>query len=497
MWSTIRKYLSAPVFEGNEEKTRKARYLNTILLAAIIILSIFLPLIMGSDFASTRSFFGPSTAVVTSLLAIMIGLFVWIRFGHIQQASFALVALSWIALTFQDASAAGIRDTIYMAYIVIILLAGLLLDVRYSLGVALASLLAGWIFAFMETSGIFIPRIDTAYNMARDFTVIFLLIAVLTYITVSGLQNAIDRLKINASDLEKSNVELRSLQTSLEERVEQRTNELKATTKQTEHRAKQLQTVADVARTTASVQDMETLLPTISRVISEQFGYYHTGIFLNDERHEYAVLKAANSEGGKRMLQRGHALRIGEQGIVGFVAKHGQPRIALDTGEDAVFFNNPDLPNTRSEAALPLIIGEKIIGVLDVQSQESSAFLELDIEVLSTLANLVAVAIENSRLFGQTNNALSELKNTYARFSGMEWEKFSSELNTAGYRYAGFEVEPLLPTQATVSGERAAPNLIQTSGKDNVISIPIKLRGQTLGLLSVTPKTNTQKLGRG
>jgi GAF domain-containing protein len=483
MWASIRKYISPPIYEGDEEKSRKARYLNTILLASIILLIIFLPIVVGSDYQSMQTWFGPSTAVIVFLLAVMIGLFVWIRFGFITQASFILVVLTWLALTVQDYSAAGIRDTIYMGYIIVILLAGLLLDVRYSLGVAIASVVAGWAFAYMEVSGMFIPRIDTAYNMARDFTVIFTLISILAYITVTGLQTAINRLKINAQELETSNQELRELQSTLENRVEQRTNELEITTKQTAQRAKQLQTVADVARTTASVQDINTLLPTISKVISEQFGHYHTGIFLLDERNEYAVLKAANSEGGKKMLNRGHALRIGEQGIVGYVAKFGLPRIALDTGKDAVFFNNPDLPNTRSEAALPLKIGEKITGVLDVQSAQPSAFGESEIGVFSTLADLVAVAIENSRSFSQMNRTLSQLQNTYAQFTGREWEKFSSEMQATGFRYSGLDIEPL------------NSNLILPIESESAIQIPIMLRGQILGHISVNPKSSARTWG--
>jgi len=482
MWASLRKYISSPVYAGDEEKSRKARYLNSILLASIVLLALFLPFIAGSDFISSQTLFGPSTAVISFLLAVMVGLFVLMRFGFINQASIILVVLTWLALTVQDYSAAGIRDTIYMGYILIILLAGLLLDVRYSLGVAIASILAGWSFAYMETVGLLIPRVDTAYNMARDFTVIFILISVITFITISGLQNAIERLKVNAGEIEKSNMELRELQIGLEERVEQRTGELVTTTKQTEQRAKQLQTVADVARTMATVQDMNTLLPTISKVISEQFGYYHTGIFLNDERKEYAVLKAANSEGGKRMLNRGHALRIGEQGIVGYVAKYGQPRIALDTGRDAVFFNNPDLPNTRSEVGLPLIIGEKITGVLDVQSLEPSAFGEAEISVLGTLANLVAVAIENARSFSQTNRTLSELQDTYSKFTGQEWAKFSSDIQTTGFRYSGLEVEPY---------DEAESIPIDSDS----IQVPIKLRGQVLGYLSVKPKSPDQQWG--
>jgi GAF domain-containing protein len=232
----------------------------------------------------------------------------------------------------------------------------------------------------------------------------------------------------------------------------------------------------------ATVQDMDTLLPTITRLISAQFGYYHTGIFLNDERKEFAVLKAANSEGGKKMLDRGHTLRIGEQGIVGYVAKYGQPRIALDTGKDAVFFTNPDLPNTRSEVALPLVIGEKITGVLDVQSLQPSAFGEAEIEVLSTLANLVAVAIENARSFSQMNRALFEMQDTYSRFTGQEWAKFSSDIQTTGFRYSGLEVEPV--------------NSIESNSIDSeTIQVPIKLRGQVLGHLNVRPRSPDQQWG--
>jgi GAF domain-containing protein len=237
------------------------------------------------------------------------------------------------------------------------------------------------------------------------------------------------------------------------------------------------------------------LLPTITKVISEQFGYYHSGIFLNDERGEFAVLKAASSEGGKRMLDRGHALLIGEQGIVGYVSKHGLPRVALDTGRDAVYFNNPDLPTTRSEAALPLMVGGKIIGVLDVQSQQQSAFVESDINVLSTLANLVAVAIENARLFGQTNRTLTELQDTYARFSGLEWEKFFTESQITGYRYSGLDIEPIRASTLENISESPSTDLRQHSDKESTINIPIKLRGRTLGYLAVKSKVPNQRWG--
>ncbi|NIN93759.1 MAG: hypothetical protein GTO49_01955, partial [Anaerolineae bacterium] len=92
------------------------------------------------------------------------------------------------------------------------------------------------------------------------------------------------------------------------------------------------------------------------------FGFYHAGVFLLDDAGEYAVLRAANSEGGQRMLARGHRLKVGEQGIVGYATGRREPRIALDVGADAVYFDNPDMPDTRSEMALPLIAGGHVLG---------------------------------------------------------------------------------------------------------------------------------------
>src|SRR6185436_397438 len=115
-----------------------------------------------------------------------------------------------------------------------------------------------------------------------------------------------------------------------------------------------------------------------------------------------------NSEGGKRMLERRHRLHLGV-GVVGFCAQTGQPRIALDVGADSVFFNNPDLPSTRSEVALPMRSRTETIGVLDVQSTEAGAFSSEDLQVLTALANQVSIALENSKLLTETRAALTQV----------------------------------------------------------------------------------------
>ena len=170
---------------------------------------------------------------------------------------------------------------------------------------------------------------------------------------------------------------------------------------ETQRRATQLAAAAAVARDATAILDVDPLLDATMKLISEQFGFYHAGVFLLDERDEFAVLQAASSEGGSRMLKQGHKLRVGEASIVGYVASTGEPRIALDVGQDAIHSAHPELPNTRSEMALPLKAHERVIGVLDVQSAHEAAFSEDDVAVLQTMADQLATAIANARLFEQ------------------------------------------------------------------------------------------------
>jgi GAF domain-containing protein/HAMP domain-containing protein len=209
---------------------------------------------------------------------------------------------------------------------------------------------------------------------------------------------------------------LRDLIGSLEARVEERTRAL-------ERRAFQIQAAADVGSAATRLRNLDTLFAQVARLISQRFGFYHVGIFLLDERGEYAVLRASNSEGGQRMLERGHRLRVGQVGIVGQVTQSGQPRIALDVGEDAAFFKNPDLPETRSELCLPLLVAGKVIGALDVQSTEEAAFSSDDVAALQIMADQIAIAFDNARLLQESQAALEAARRAYGEVSQTAWRQ--------------------------------------------------------------------------
>ena len=284
---------------------------------------------------------------------------------------------------------------------------------------------------------------------------------------------------------------LGELTTTLEQRVNERTEEIETANQQIIHRAAQRKAVTELSESIAQFQDLNEVFPATTTLISERFGFYHVGIFLVDQAREFAILQAANSEGGKRMLERNHRLRLGV-GVVGFSAQTGQPRIALDVGADAVFFNNPDLPDTRSEVALPMKVRTETIGVLDVQSLEAGAFSSEDLQVLTALANQVSIALENAKLLTEARAALMQVQEVYNEFTRAEWAKTITQAEQPGFRYQTGRIEMLekaLQSSEVVSAvQRGEVTSNQSNGskeKRAAVAVPVKLRGEVIGILHI------------
>lgn len=173
----------------------------------------------------------------------------------------------------------------------------------------------------------------------------------------------------------------------------------------------QLQVAAEIARDATAQADLQGLLDHSVQLICERFEFYHAGIFLIDQESGYAVIRAAyGTEASQDMLRRGHKLKVGEEGIVGYVTSTGQPRIVLDIDKDTYHYKNPVLPKTRSELSLPFRVGDDIIGALDVQSLHRDAFDEDDISILQTMADLLAVAIDKAYLNEKVQAYADELE---------------------------------------------------------------------------------------
>ena len=479
MQKAFHNFFAAPVFPDDEDKTRSAFLLNVIGWSTIGVLTFIL--IFRSLQGQDANLVEVNLILIALITATGVTLFLSHN-GQVQAASFLLVAVYWLGLGYVAWVADGIRDVTFIGLVVPILLAGLLLGWRGAALVTILSMILGWVLAYAEQAQVFSPTLDEPLNFARDMTAVFFLMGLLISLVITTLQNAVNRSRTSAQELFSSNRELNDLRVDLEKRVEERTSEL-------QKRASQLEAVSTVARTIASVQEIDTLLPAITRLVSQQFGFYHVGIFLIDGQTRSAVLSAANSEGGLRMLDRQHSLPLDSHSIVGYSVSRGEPRIALDVGMDSVYFDNPDLPETRSEMSIPLKVGRNVIGALDVQSKETNAFSQEDINVLSTLADQVAIAIENARLFGESRKALTESQAIVNRYTQQEWSNFARQAKPNGYLFDGKHVLPLdhnlkrEPIRTAI--QTGSLSLEKASA---AIAIPIKFRGQTVGVLDIRSK---------
>jgi GAF domain-containing protein len=177
---------------------------------------------------------------------------------------------------------------------------------------------------------------------------------------------------------------------------------------ESQKRALQFQTAAEIARDISGSLDISELLMKAVTLIHDRFQFYHAAIFLNDPIGEYTVIREATGEAGAQMKRAGHKLQIGSKSIVGYVTGSGDSLVVNDTTRDATYYANPLLPETRSEVAVPLRVGQRTLGALDVQSEKTYAFSTEDINVLRVLADQLAIAVVNSELFAETQEHLSQ-----------------------------------------------------------------------------------------
>jgi len=186
--------------------------------------------------------------------------------------------------------------------------------------------------------------------------------------------------------------------------------EAKRLLEQTEQRATQLQTSAVISQSVGQILDLDVLLPQVVDLIKQQFNYDHVQVFLMDEENEWALLRASTGEAGQTLLEIGHKLQRGSASVIGRVTELGEPTIALDTADATVIHQpNPYLPMTRSEMALPMVVKGEIVGALDVQSNSPNAFTDEDVQVLTTLASQIAVAIDNARLYDEAAQSAEDM----------------------------------------------------------------------------------------
>ena len=470
----------------------------------ILIFSLVITLVSSAIVAFTSTSRGRPIIIAVLIVSSLIEAFALflVGRGRLTLAKVFVPAILVLAITIIALSADSMHSISIVAYPLIIIIATLLQGKRALVVTAPLAVLAIAFLGIMDMAGLSTSpmRVNTDLEDILTGMVLVAASAGILNLLVQRLRVALAKAEANEQAQVESNLELTNLKTSLEQRVKERTNELmqrgtelESANRQVRRRAAQLEALAQVAHTIASVRDLRELLPRIATAISENFGFYHVGVFLLDEANEYAVLSATNSEGGKKMLERKHRLRIGQEGIVGNLTSAGEPRIAMDVGTDVVFFDNQELPDTHSEMALPLKSGTHIMGALDVQSTERAAFTNEDIQMLSLLADQVSLAIENARLFDETRSALSEAEAISRQFTREAWGRVQAENKLLGYRYNIAGAVPL--NEPLDLSEMSKRKSRESQQEVNQVVIPIELRGETIGTL-VVQSPSTDKLNQ-
>jgi PAS domain S-box-containing protein len=254
-----------------------------------------------------------------------------------------------------------------------------------------------------------------------------------------------------------------------QKKVEQ---DIQKTNEQNRQRASQFRAIAQVSSSITSVQELQKTLTQIASTLSTQLGHYHVGIFLLDSTLQFAILQAANSQGGQEMLAQDYRLRVRETGIVSTAINTGKVQIALEVDKSRIFHANPYLPNTLSEVAIPIKLRGEMIGVLDIQSLKENAFTTDDLEVFEILASQVGIAIQNARLYEQNTQALQDVEEAYRRLSDSTWNSLLQQADVKAYSYDGVSSHPLDHPQ---------------NPKPSSLSIPVVVRGKTVGNLRLSP----------
>jgi len=379
------KWLAAPVFEQDEEKTRVAHLLNVLLLGSMLagftigVVNILLT--------------GQIPSGILGLLLAAISVISWslLRRNLVTSATWIYLIVIWMLGVWSVWTEGATKSTELANFVLFIVIAGMLLGKAGGTILTLLSIGTVWGLLYAESHFPVPMSSDPALSRVIWMTLLYGVTGVLVRNFVNMVHQALE----HSRQSERNAVEMAR-------QLEERTDRL-------EQWAGRLEAVAKVSRTAISIHNPDELLDQIVHLLSKLFDFYHVGVFLLDDSGEYAVLRAANSEGGRQMLAQGHKLQVGKQGIVGYVIAYDEPRVALDVGADAVHFKNPLLPETRSEMALPLRVGERVIGALDVQSRQENAFNDDDVMVLQMMADYLANTIENANLLHMTHQTAQNL----------------------------------------------------------------------------------------
>ena len=344
-------------------------------------------------------------------------------------------------------------------FIAFIILSALLFDNRVDIFALLLSILTFAVIAILQWLNLYkLSAQDAPVTTLADwvpYAIDFSIMSFILLVAINQFKRALVRV---IQEMQNTFTALTVERERLEYRVRERTEELEA-------RAAQLRSSTSVTRTIAELQNITELMETATTLITDQFGYYHTGLYLLDERKKTAFLQAASSNTGKQLIGQGFRIEPNRLNMTNLVIEQKRPQIALDVG-DTNFIRDPNFPLTRSRIMMPLTVRGQVIGILDIHSDQLKAFDAQDAEVLQTLADLIAISIDNVRLIDETKSLVFELEANTTLQTRDTWSKFTTRHKPA-YQYTPAGVRPLFSNIKAADSEG--------------LHIPMILHGQSIG----------------
>lgn len=465
----------------------RERILQYVLLGSMVVGVLLIALLVPGNVASGDWF----TAVMYSIgfiLVVLSALFRNISFS--LRASIFLAIVYGLALT--DLLRSGMSGDGRLIMLVFILFFTILAPDRYFLRSIIATLIAltslTMIGRAMTSGWIPQPEISALANSLRfgawiNANIVFFMLAL---ISVSAILLLVSQSQSVLSRKERFSQELAAERNKLRADFEEQKQTLS-------RRAGEMEAASLLARDISKFTDLDLLFTNAVNLIKNQFGFYHAGLFLVDEKKEFAVLRAATGEAGRQMLSQEHRLRVGEVGLVGYTVSRGEVRISQNVGTDTVHYKNPLLPETNSELALPLIASGEVIGALDIQSTKEMAFSHEDVKILQLIADQLAVAINKAQILQKLQKTVDELELRYSETAHNAWKQyFGATEQGVSLSFAQDHFNASAPLLAEVKQaikdkkSIVASKTLEDERKLTSLAIPLKLRENVvLGALQI------------
>ncbi|MFN8413783.1 MAG: GAF domain-containing protein [Anaerolineales bacterium] len=446
----------------NESAFDYKQWRETFILTILRIVSVLGIALIISSYSTT-------TIPIVILYVVMYAVILAVTFLPIGYNTRAYVFLAILILTGLNALVAWgplIDGSLFL--ITAVVFASLLFDSKVDIFVFAISIAIMVLLAVLGNLGFFTPigqnaPIPTTYDWIvyiADFTVPGISLLIATSLFKQAFANV-------TLQMQRTLATLNNERAQLENKIKERTEELEA--KSSQFRASTL-----IARNIAELQSVPSILDAVVASTADQFGYYHVGIYLLDERKKVAFLQASSSMIGQQLIGQGHYIEKGERNPISIVVEQKQPYMASDIGT-TLFIKDASFPITRSRLSIPLIVRNDIIGILDMHSDQTQTFNTQDVEILQILSDLIAISIDNVHLLNDTKTLVQQLELYTSSQTYETWAKHTSR-NTPAYQYTPAGVRPIF-----AQTKKQEPT-------DDALLVPLSLQGQNIGKITLLRK---------